>query len=212
MNNIPVFTTEHGVASLTLREIPFSANAYIKLQATQEPEALLEECVSFCVACGAEAVFAAGHPILERFPFHTAIIEMQRTAEALPETDTCLFPVLPETASQWRQIHNDRMKEVPNATFLTAHDEKLLVESGDGYFIHRKGMLLGIGRASRDTIDLVISVQPGAGVDVVSALSSVLTSDVVRLTVATANKRAVRLYEKLGFLPTREISRWYQIR
>ena len=212
MKNIPVFTTEHGVASLTLREIPFSASAYIKLQATQDPSALLEECVSFCIACGAEAVFASGHAVAEQYPFHTAIVEMQCLVDTLPKTDACLFPVLPETAAKWRHLHNERMKDVPNTTFLTALDEKNLVEAGDGYFVHKDGTLLGIGRASADTIDLVISLQPGAGADIVSALASVLTTDAARLTVASTNSRAVRLYEKLGFLAIRELSRWYRIR
>ncbi len=37
MRDIPVFSTENGVASLGLREIPYSAEAYITLQDTQAP-------------------------------------------------------------------------------------------------------------------------------------------------------------------------------
>ena len=43
MKDIPVFTTENGAASLILREIPYRKRAHIRLQATREPEALLEE-------------------------------------------------------------------------------------------------------------------------------------------------------------------------
>ena len=31
------------------------------------------------------------------------------------------------------------------------------------------------------------------------------------LEVASTNARAIHLYEKLGFLPTREIKRWYRV-
>ena len=47
MKNFPFFTTEYGVAALTLREIPYQGKAYIKILDTQEPEQLLKECVDF---------------------------------------------------------------------------------------------------------------------------------------------------------------------
>ena len=78
-------------------------------------------------------------------------------------------------------------------------------------FVHRNGELLGIGRACGEVIDWVASVKPGAGRDVVCALAHALTGDVVTLTVASENHKAVRLYEGLGFLKTKEISRWYEI-
>ena len=43
MKDFPVFPTSHGAASLTLKEIPYRREAYIKIQSTQEPELLLEE-------------------------------------------------------------------------------------------------------------------------------------------------------------------------
>ena len=58
MKDFPVFPTQHGAASLILKEIPYRGEAYIKIQSTQEPDALLEECIHFCVACGAERVYA----------------------------------------------------------------------------------------------------------------------------------------------------------
>ena len=45
----------------------------------------------------------------------------------------------------------------------------------------------------------------------VLALASILTGDTVRLMVASENKRAVRLYERMGFVTTKELSRWYKI-
>lgn len=211
MKDIPVFTTEYGAASLILREIPYRQMAYIKLQATQEPEALLAECISFCRACGAERIHASGHPFLEQYPLVAAIVEMRRGLEGIGQTDAALFPVLPETVAQWREIYNRRMADVPNASYMSPSDEKVQLELGDGYFVHRGGTLLGIGRAAGDSMDLVISEQPGAGADVVLALASCLTSDTVRLTVADSNTRAVRLYERLGFLKTKELSRWYRV-
>jgi GNAT superfamily N-acetyltransferase len=209
MKDIPMFTTDNGVASLVLKEIPVRSVAYVKLITSQNPEALLGECVDFCRACGAEAVFASGDPCLAAFPLVAVLIEM--TASGLAQTDAAVFPVTEETVGRWRQIYNERMANVPNAAYMTAQDEKRFLGDGDCYFVHKAGTLLGIGKASGDTIELVAGVQPGAGQDVTLALASVLTEERVRLTVARENKRAVRLYERLGFSAVQEVSRWYKI-
>ena len=52
MKDIPMFTTEYGAASLILRELPYRGIAYVRLQATEQPEKLLEECIGFCRAFG----------------------------------------------------------------------------------------------------------------------------------------------------------------
>lgn len=211
MKDIPVFTTENGVASLFLREIPYRKRAHIKLQATQEPEKLLEDSVAFCRLCGAEWIDAAGHEYLEKYPLITEIWTMQRPLEGVPETDACLFPVTEETVQQWLDIYNERMQDIPNAAYMDRADGKELLKTGDGYFVHRDGILLGIGKAAGDFIDTVIAVKPGMGETVVQALTSILTGDTVRLTVAGANVRAVRLYEKMGFVKVKELNRWYKI-
>ena len=59
MKDIPVFTTQNGVASLILQEIPAQGCAYIRLQATLSPEQLLTECIAFC---------NMGNGVPERFP------------------------------------------------------------------------------------------------------------------------------------------------
>ncbi len=211
MRDMPVFTTEHGVASLVLREIPYRKRAHIKLQATREPEQLLAECVAFCQACGAEWIDAAGHLSLEKYPLITSIHLMQRPREGLTRADAQLFPVTQGTVKQWLDICNERMAHVPNSAWMDSRDGKEMLQKGDGYFVHKQGTLLGIGRASVDTIDVVISLVPGAGETVVKALAELLTEDTVKLQVASENQRAVRLYERLGFVQTKELSRWYRV-
>lgn len=211
MKDIPVFNTENGVASLFLREIPYRKRAHIKLQSTQNPEALLRECVDFCRLCGAEWIDAAGHEYLEQYPLITAILAMQRPREGLAETDACLYPVTESTVQQWLDIYNERMADIPNAAYMDSADGKKLLKTGDGYFVHRDGKLLGIGKAAGDFIDTVISVVPGMGETVALALASVLTEDTVKLMVASENHRAVGLYQRMGFVKTKELSRWYKI-
>ena len=211
MNDIPAFTSEYGAASLFLREIPYRQRAHIKLQASLEPEKLLEECIAFCRACGAEWIDAAGDACLEKYPLITVLYMMQCEKSCLGQTDACLFPVTEETVTKWLEIYNQRMADVPNAAYMDSKDGKELLKAGDGYFIHKDGQLLGIGKAAGDFIDAVIAVKPGMGETVVKALTSVLTEDTIRLMVAGANERAVRLYERMGFVKTKELSRWYRV-
>lgn len=211
MNNIPVFDTEFGVASLFLREIPYRKRAHIKIQSSLEPEKLLAECVAFCRMCGAEWIDAAGHEYLQTYPLITALYAMQISREAVPDTDACLFPVTEETVAKWLDIYNDRMADVPNAAYMDTSDGRDLLKSGDGYFVHRNGELLGIGKAAGDFIDTVISVKPGEGETVVRALCGLLSGETVRLMVAGANEKAVLLYERMGFVKTRELVRWYRV-
>ena len=211
MQDIPMFTSEYGVASLFLREIPYRGRAHIKIQSSQEPEKLLQECISFCRMCGADWIDAAGHDYLQQYPLITSLVLMTRPLKGLAETDACLFPMTEETMDRWLSICNEKMANVPNAAYLDKKYGKELLEKGSAYFVHKNGELLGIGVASGDYIDTVISVIPGAGETVLRALSSVLTEDTVRLMVADANVRAVRLYERLNFVKVKELSRWYQV-
>ena len=212
MKDFPAFTTENGVASLILREIPYREEAYIRIQSSLSAQALAEECAQFCTMCGAQKVYATGHEDLEKYPLHTSVLQMRADLASIADTDAALFPVQEQTAAQWRQIYNERMRDVANASWMTQKDEAEMLQKGDGYFVHRDGELLGIGRASAEKIDIVIAVKRGAGSDVLRALCHALTGDIVELEVASVNEKAVRLYERLGFLATKELPRWYRIR
>ena len=211
MKDFPVFTTDFGVASLVLKEIPYQGCAYIIIRDALQPEELLKECVSFCRMCGAERVYATGHETLRDKPHFTTIVEMRCATAMFPDTDAALFPVQERTLREWLDIYNKKIVSIPNGAWMTDADGRKMLERGDGYFIHRNGQLLGIGMADADTIHWVASVQPGAGRDVVLALAYAVTADTVSLTVASGNEKARKLYESLGFLTVKEVSSWYQV-
>lgn len=211
MRDFPVFTTGNGVGSITLKEVPYKGIAYIKIQSTQQPDAFLQECVDFCKMTGAEKIYATGHDILEKYPLHTAVLQMSVLRDTLPDTDAALFPVTEKTAERWRNIYNEKMYAVPNSSTMTRGDMKTLMQQGGGYFVHRREELLGIGIARGDKVETVIAVKPGAGREVMLALCSSLCSERVVLEVASVNERAIRLYENLGFLKTAELTRWYDV-
>ena len=206
-----MFDTEYGIASLVLKEIPYKGIAYIILREVWDAENLLKECVSFCRMAGADVICAAGHEILERCPLYTSVLEMRGEAVVDQERLKSLFPVTDATVSRWRTIYNEKMRPIDNAATLTAFDEKRIVQSGGAYFVHQNGDLLGIGWLDDTELLAVASVKPGAGRTVMNTLMSLVEGAQVRLEVASTNEKAIHLYEKLGFLKTKEISRWYRV-
>lgn len=206
-----MFDTEFGIASLVLKEIPYKGIAYIIFRETWDTEGLLKECVSFCRMCGAEIICAAGHESLESYPLYTAVYEMRGEATVDNGDLKSLFPVTEATVDRWRSIYNEKMRPIDNAATLTAFDEKRIVESGGAYFVHESGELLGIGWLDDTALLAVASVKPGAGRIVMNTLMSLVEGAEMRLEVASTNEKAIRLYERLGFLKTKEISRWYTV-
>lgn len=209
MRDFPVFTTQYGVASLFLKEIPYRGIAYVVIRDSQEPEKLAHECACFCRACGAERVYGTGHEDLDRYPKHTTVFEMRAEAWTDEEKLECLFPVTEQTVSEWRQIYNERMAAVDNAATQEVKDEKEILASGGAYFVHRDGTLLGIGWLKGNELLAMASVKPGAGERVLHTLMSLIPGQTMELEVVSTNTRAIKLYEKLGFVRTKCRSQWY---
>ena len=206
-----MFDTEYGIASLILKEIPYKGIAYIILREAWEPEKLLKECVSFCRMAGADIICAAGHESLEAYPHDTTVYEMRGEAVVEKPDLKSLFPVTDATVTRWREIYNEKMRPVDNSATLTAFDEKRILESGGAYFVHENGELLGIGWLEDTQLLAVAAVKPGTGRTVMNTLMSLVEGAEMVLEVASTNERAIHLYEKLGFITTKEISRWYKV-
>lgn len=212
MRDFPVFPTETGVSSLTLRQIPYTGKAYIRIQSAA-PEgfsAHLEACLDFCRAAGAAEVFASGHEDLARYPLYTAVLELRGTAWRDPEKLQNLFPVTEPTVGRFREYLNRRMAQVDCASYLEARDEQTILSSGGAYFVHRDGQLLGVGWLEDGKL-LALAAEPGQGETVCHSLMSIVEGQTLAIEAADTNHRALRLYEKLGFVPVREVARWYRV-
>ena len=212
MRDFPIFTTEYGVSSLTLKEIPYKKQAFIHIRDVQEDffKENLAECVSFCRMCGAEAIFAAGHEKLEEYPLYTEVLEMRGVARSDPEKLRCLFPVTEQTVGRWRDIYNEKMRGVDNAATLEKRDEGRLCKGG-AYFVHADGKVLGIGWLEEEKLLAVAAAEPGAGETVMHTLMSLAEGAQLTVEVASTNWRAIRLYERLGFVKTARIGSWYRV-
>lgn len=213
MKDIPVFTTDYGVASIILKEVPYKEVAFIHVQDVQPGQVNehLEECAGFCRAAGAERIYATGHEELAAYPLHCIVYKMSMPLESSrPEAN--LWPVTAETVSRWREIYNAGMGPTDNHATMTAWDEKKILESGGAYFVHREGELLGIGWMEGGELLALVSVVPGMGETVARTLFTVANSDRITLEVVSINERALRLYQRMGFVITGERSRWYRIK
>lgn len=211
MRDFPFFTTEYGVASLILKEIPYRKQAYIRILDVQEDsfDEYLAECVSFCRMCGAEQIFAEGHEQLSKYPVYTAVNRMQGTIPFDPEKTASLFPVTEKTVSRWRGLYNEAMRNVDNAGTLEARDEKQILAGGGAYFVHEDSDLLGIFWLEDTKLLAIAALQRGAGERVMHTMLSVTDGEPVWMEVASTNARAIRLYEKMGFVPTAQLRCWY---
>ena len=211
MNDFPIFTTENGVASLILREIPYSQRAYIKLLDSRDPEALLNECRQFCTVVGAEYIYAAGDPFLDKYPIYTRINEMERVWSEIQQTKAKAVAVTEQTISRWKEIYNHKMREIPNAAYMDSTTAKQMLVDGSGYFAEMDGETIGICNGAGDCVEAIASVVPGKGEDVLLALCKQLGGNSFRLQVADTNTRAIALYSRLGFVKIKEVSCWYKI-
>lgn len=214
VRDFPIFDTPYGVVSLTMKEIPYRACAYIRILSVFDGnvEALLRECVDFCTACGAERIYATGDRYLEDYPIHTAVLEMRGEARCDAEHIANIFPVTQETVAHWRAIYNERMRNTDNASTLEARDEGEIIASGGAYFVHERGELIGIGWLGDGELRCIASCVRGGGMRVMHTLLSVAEGAELRLEVASTNARAISLYEKCGFLPVKELATWYRVR
>lgn len=211
MRDFPIFDTRYGVASLVLRDVPYWECAYIKLLSTREPEKLLSECADFCKAVGAEHIYATGEVMPEKYPTYATLVKLRCSAAHLPVTDAVAVPVTEQSLPQWKQIYNQKMAAVPNASYMDDARGRELLEEASGYMVYKGDTLIGIGKACDNTVHAVAAVLPGAGQDTLCALAQRLQADVIELLVATENERAMALYQRLGFTVSEEVSRWHKI-
>jgi GNAT superfamily N-acetyltransferase len=170
----------------------------------------LKECVAFCRMAGAEKVYGTGEG-LDSYPEFMSVLEMRGDSRSDPELRACLFPVTAELAGQWREIYNRAMRSVDNAHTLQSREESDLVKKGGAYFIHDCGELLGIGWMEDNKLLAVAGVRKGVGERLMHTLMSLTEGEQMVLEVASTNAPAIRLYEKMGFIPTRVVKTWYSL-
>lgn len=211
MRDIPVFTTENGVASLFLKKIPFTKEAFVHIRASQFCGALVKECIDVCRMAGAEKIFATGHAGLTDYPLICDVSSYSVHKNRLPKTDAVALPAMLEQNAWWRQVYNEKMISVFGAAPLSAVDVDKMICYNQAFCIYKECAVVGIGVAYDGQIQAIAAIVPGAGRDTVLSLAGCLEAPEISLHVASSNMKACRLYESLGFEKTMLEANWHQI-
>ena len=190
MKNIPMFTSPYGVATLILREIPWSGSAYVLVRSVwnDQTASLLEECRGFCRAVGAKEIFAAYDA--EELPAKPAydMIRMMRPKAGLPAGEKLeLEPLTRENSAAYLEIYNRCFVKVPSAA---SYDQTSLEPLYDEDLAWRPAYR-GLGR------------------NLALAVLQMVPSPVLHLKVASTNTRAIALYQRLGFTAECVEKRWF---
>ncbi len=218
MRNIPDFTSPHGAAQLILESIPYTETAYILVRwvIPGELHLLLEECRRFCRMAGAERVLALSdtlgeEPVPSNCPIAFRVLSMQLDKASIPPADAALFPVTPALAEGYIRRYNEAMTGIDGAIRLTSQDKERLLQQGSCYFVHRDSVLLGLGQVDGNRVSAIAACVPGEGKAVLQALAEAIFEDTLCLHVADTNKKALRFYEKMGFVPTGIKELWLEL-
>lgn len=210
MKDIPLFTTEYGIASIDLAELAYQSAAYIRVRScvSGKTAALIDECVAFCRGCGVEHVYAAGKG-LRGYPLDCTILQLRGSVGEGKCAE--LRPITQDNCELWRRIANERMAHVDHHATITMTLTKKLLKQGGAYFVCEGERILGIGLVQDGALQLIASTQRGAGECVLRTLAQLLPRDGFCLEVASTNYPALALYERLGFAIVAEKTRWHRV-
>lgn len=215
MKDIPIFTGEHGVATLILREIPNQGRAYVMLRTVWRLEAFLDECRSFCRMAGADSVYVTGDADLSGLPF---VHEMQRwtcrRADLPPLAEPVELVLLSdENREEYRTLYNRLFAQVPNAATCTVQEVQRIQREEQAALAIVEGRTAGLVQWNEKRLE-AIGVEPsfrGLGRRLALTVLHQMTAETLELQVSSANVPALRLYERLGFQKAETLSRWYDL-
>ena len=219
MKNIPIFTASNGLASLILREIPYSGRAYVMVRAVWRGEtaALLEECGQFCRAAGAETVFASDglEPLPARHAYDMVELRCRRADLPVPDRVLPLEPLTADNAAAYLEIYNRCFRDLPGARAYDQTDIRRLLGKNLAFLVRWQGNYAAVAELAEGGL-AGAGVLPefrgqGLGRELVLTVLHRLETPEVTLKTASTNAAALSLYRRLGFGQTQITSRWWQL-
>ena len=215
MKDIPVFTGAHGIATLVLKEIPWSGCGYVIVRSVwDDAAAFLEECLGFCRACGAEQVYASWGLAELPAPHGYDMVELQMKKSELPQGRNIEIEELTkETGRMFLNVYDRCFQSVPNAASYSEKDVARLLGEETAYLVFRDGVCAAIAEISKEGLEAVavLPAYRGLGYDLTRTVLERVPSLTLKLKTASTNERALRLYKRLGFQQTAVLSRWWKL-
>lgn len=220
MNNIPVYISQGGTATLILREIPHKKTAYILLRTVlpKKLPQLLTDCISTCREFGAEHCFVSAEDPSIEIPLPHAydilFLRVQK-ADLLPlETPMELVPISPENDSIYQRIYNRCFQDVSHAlTYEKDQLTRIYREEHQAFLAKAPdGTPCGMGELHGNELAAVglLPEYRGRGKALTLSLLARVPGPEITLTVVSDNERALGLYAALGFTVTGKESTWYK--
>ena len=212
-----------GTASLILSEIPHRGRAYVLLRTVEEPDVpeLTAECAAFCRGCGASEVFAAreGSAVLPGCAHAYDLLLLHREKEGLPLPGRPpeLLPMTPENDPVYQRVYNRCFQGVSHAMTYDRAQIKRIYQMDQRAFLAcgADGTPFGMGELHGSEL-AAVGLLPefrgqGLSRDLTLALLRLCPGPELRLTVASDNEPALRLYDGLGFRVRETESRWWLV-
>lgn len=209
MKDIPAFTTENGIASLVLRDIPYSKRAYVSIVSSDNIDTLMEDVIRFCKALDTQELLGYGEIFAGRYPLEETVLLME--GPKVNVDTVVLKPVCEEDAKQFCALYNEKMKHLKTVCLMTLKEANRLICGKQAYFILENDCRIGFGVVTENEIRALAAMTPGTGKKVVCALGRLISGDRIRLEVAGSNTKALQLYDGLGFKCVKVMERWYKI-
>lgn len=217
MKNIPMFTGQHGMATLVFRELSFSGCAYVVVRAVWNGEtaAFLEECRGFCRAVGAEKIYASWeeNPLPAVHAYDMLGLYREKAGLPLPSREVELEYLRPENGQTYLQIYNTCFRPIPGAASYDKQDLRRLYGEDRAFLAKVDGQYAAVAEISKEGLES-IAVLPeycGLGHDLSLTVLPMVPNPILRLKVASGNHRALKLYQRLGFVQENVRSRWYEL-
>ena len=216
MKNIPVFTAVNGTASVILQEIPYSGKAYILIRSVwTTAAALLEECCQFCRMVGAEQVFASWgtEDLPGAHSYDLVAMTCEKAALPQPRRPVVLEPLTPENGGDYLAVYNRCFREVPGAATYGQRDLKRLYDTDCAFLVRQDGVCAAVAEICEEGLEgiAVLPEYKGLGYELALAVLPMVPAAELRLKVASTNRRAVSLYERLGFVYSGTEKRWWRL-
>lgn len=215
MQNIPMFTGVHGMATLILKEIPASGLAYVLVRSVWKDNlaGLLAESRDFCRAAGAETVYGSWDcrnlPAEHAYDVWELALDRDRLPE--PSEDVVLTPLTARNGSDYLSVYNRCFAKMPGHASYDHRDIQRLQGKDLAFLVYRGGIPAAVAELGENKLE-GLGVLPefrGLGYSLALTVLRRLPGPVLTLRVVSTNSRALSLYRRIGFGGEKTVSRMW---